>query len=101
MIAPLCPHISEELWERRKHPYSIHQQPWPHSDEKVAAEETVEIPVQINGKVRDHVQVPANANEATVVAAAKALPRWAEHLGGKEPSRVIYVPSRMLNVVVK
>ena len=100
MLAPLCPHISEELWERREHPYSIHQQSWPPSDAKIAAEETVEIPVQINGKVRDHVQVPVDANEATVVAAVEALPRWAEHLGGKEPSRVIYVPGRMINVVV-
>ena len=100
-LAPLCPHISEELWERRGREYSIHLQAWPASDAALAVEELVEIPVQVNGKLRDHVNVPPDADEATVRAAAEALPRWAEHLGGKEPARVIYVPGRMLNVVVK
>ena len=100
-LAPLCPHVSEELWERRGHDYSIHQQPWPQSDAALAVEELVEIPVQVNGKVRDHVEVPPDADEATVRAAAEALPRWSEHLGGKRPTRVIYVPGRLLNVVVK
>jgi leucyl-tRNA synthetase len=100
-LAPLCPHVAEELWEQRGRPYSIHQQSWPESDAALAVEELVEIPVQVNGKVRDHVEVAPDADEATVRAAAEALPRWAEHLGGKEPARVIYVPGRMLNVVVK
>jgi leucyl-tRNA synthetase len=101
MMAPLCPHVAEELWEQRGRRYSIHQQSWPESDAALAVEELVEIPVQVNGKVRDHVEVAPDADEATVRAAAEALPRWAEHLGGKEPARVIYVPGRMLNVVVK
>jgi leucyl-tRNA synthetase len=67
----------------------------------LAVEELVEIPVQVNGKVRDHVEVPPDADEATVRAAAEALPRWSEHLGGREPVRVIYVPGRLLNVVVR
>ena len=100
-MAPLCPHLSEELWERRGHLTSIHLQSWPDADQSLMVEDTVEIPVQINGKVRDHVNVSPDADEATVRAAAAALPRWSEHLGGKEPFRVIYVPGRMLNVVVK
>ena len=100
-MAPLCPHVSEELWERRGHLTSIHLQSWPDADQSLMVEDTVEIPVQINGKVRDHVNVSPDADEATVRAAAAALPRWSEHLGGKEPFRVIYVPGRMLNVVVK
>ncbi|MDA0352786.1 MAG: leucine--tRNA ligase [Chloroflexi bacterium] len=101
LMAPLCPHVSEELWERRGHEYSIHLQSWPESDTALMVEDTVEIPVQVNGKVRDRVSVAPDADEATVRAAAEALPRWSEHLGGKEPFRVIYVPGRLLNVVVK
>jgi leucyl-tRNA synthetase len=101
MLAPICPHIAEELWERRGNEYSIHLQSWPVADASLAVEETVEVPVQVNGKVRDHVNVAPDADEATVRAAAEALPRWLEHLDGKEPARVIYVPGRMLNVVVK
>jgi leucyl-tRNA synthetase len=101
MLAPPCPHIAEELWSRRGRPYSIHLQGWPEHDPALAVEELIEIPVQVNGKVRDHVEVPPDADEATVRAAAEALPRWSEHLGGREPARVIYVPGRLLNVVVR
>ena len=101
LLAPLCPHLSEELWERRGHEYSVHLQSWPESDAALAVEDTVEIPVQVNGKVHDHVNVAPDADEATVRAAAEALPRWNELTGGKEPARVIYVPGRMLNIVVK
>jgi leucyl-tRNA synthetase len=101
MMAPSCPHIAEELWARRGHVYSVHEQTWPTHDPALMVQETVEIPVQVNGKVRDRIEVAAEADEATVRAAAEALPRWAELLGGKEPVRVIYVPGRLLNIVVK
>jgi len=63
LMAPLAPHISEELWERTGHTYSIHQQPWPQYDDELAAEDEVTLVVQVNGKVRDRIQVPANIAE--------------------------------------
>jgi leucyl-tRNA synthetase len=101
MMAPSCPHIAEELWARRGGDYSVHQQTWPAHDPALMVQDTVEIPVQVNGKVRDRIEIAPDADEATARAAAEALPRWADLLGGKEPFRVIYVPGRLLNVVVK
>ncbi|MGE5596509.1 MAG: class I tRNA ligase family protein, partial [Hyphomicrobiales bacterium] len=100
LAAPLAPHITEELWSRLGKPYSIHQQRWPRFDPDLARDEEVEIVLQVNGKVRDRLTLPAGATEEQARAAAFASPRMAELLGGKEPRRVIYVPGRLLNVVV-
>ena len=100
LTAPLAPHITEELWARLRRPYSIHQQRWPVADEALARDEEVEIVVQVNGKVRERLLLPAEAAEAEALAAGAALPRVAELLGGRTPKRVIYVPGRLLNLVV-
>ncbi|MDA1061952.1 MAG: leucine--tRNA ligase [Chloroflexi bacterium] len=100
MLAPLCPHLAEELWERLGEPYSVHDQLWPVADAALTARETVELVVQVNGKVRDRLQVSASASEAEVRALAGASARVTELLAGQEPRRVIYVAGRLINFVV-
>ncbi|MCK9517973.1 MAG: leucine--tRNA ligase [Dehalococcoidia bacterium] len=100
LMAPLAPHITEELWERQGKPYSIHVQPWPQFDPEIARDDEVEIVLQVNGKVRDRLSLPADATEEQAREVAMASPRIQEWLNGKEPKRVIYVPGRLLNVVV-
>ncbi len=100
MMAPLAPHITEELWERMGRPYSVHLQPWPHFDPELATDDEVEVVVQVNGRVRDRVMLPAGASEDDARAAALALPRVAEQVDGKTPRRVVYVPDRLLNIVL-
>src|SRR5690606_28434062 len=100
MLAPSCPHIAEELWERTGRPYSVHQQPWPEFDPGQAREETVRLAVQVNGRVRGHIDVPADADEAAVRAAADAEPNVREHIEGRPVARVVYVPGRLLNLVL-
>ena len=99
MLAPICPHVSEELWERLGQPYSVHQQDWPAVDPSLTARETVELVVQVNGRLRDRLQVSPDADEAEVRALADASERVAAALGGNEPRRVIYVPGRLINLV--
>ncbi|MCC6236923.1 MAG: leucine--tRNA ligase [Dehalococcoidia bacterium] len=106
MLAPSCPHIAEELWTRTGHGQdasrgSVHVQPWPAFDPALAARDVVEIAVQVNGRVRERLELPADADEATARAAAEALPKVAEHTTGHEVVRVIYVPGRLLNIVVR
>ena len=100
LTAPFAPHVAEELWERRGKPYSVHRQVWPAFDEALAVEETVEIAVQVNGKVRDRLTLPAGAGEDEALELALASERVRGHMGGGAPRRVIYVPGKLLNVVV-
>ena len=100
MVAPLCPHIAEELWERLGQPYSVHEQAWPEFDPSLTAMETVELVVQVNGKVRDRVEAAPDASEDEVRALAERSERVAEFVEDKELRRVIYVPGRLINLVV-
>jgi len=100
LMAPVVPHVSEELWARRKQPYSIHTQPWPVFEAAAAAEDMITIVVQVNGKLRDRVTLPADASEADVQAAALATEGVVRHLEGKQPAKVIVVPGKLVNVVV-
>ncbi|MGH2608382.1 MAG: leucine--tRNA ligase, partial [Tepidiformaceae bacterium] len=100
MMAPLAPHISEEIWERLGRPYSIHLQRWPKFDAELASDDEVEVVVQVNGKVRDRLRLPAGTSEEDARAAAFALPRVAEQVDGQTPRRVVYVPDRLLNIVL-
>jgi leucyl-tRNA synthetase len=100
LMAPFVPHIAEELWERTGGKYSIHQQAWPVYDEAIAAEEMVTYPVQVNGKLRDRITVPADANEETIKAAALASARVQEFLNGGQPKNVIVIPGRLVNIVM-
>jgi leucyl-tRNA synthetase len=79
----------------------VHEQAWPAFDPALAAQDRVEIAVQVNGRVRERLELPADTDEATAREAANALPRIAELLEGREIARVIYVPGRLLNIVVR
>lgn len=94
------PHISEELWRRIGRPYSIHQQPWPVANPDLAKEDVVEMAVQVNGKVRDRIEVAADTPEADVQAAALASAGVQKWIEGKAVRKVIVVPGRTVNIVV-
>jgi leucyl-tRNA synthetase len=100
LLCPIAPHITEELWSRLGKPYSIHQQPWPVWDEEVAAEETLTLVVQINGKLRDRIQVPVDIDEAGARTLALASENAQRYIGDKEPRKVIYVQGRLVNIVL-
>ncbi|MGH2633272.1 MAG: class I tRNA ligase family protein, partial [Tepidiformaceae bacterium] len=100
LTAPLAPHIAEELWEQIGERYSIHLAPWPEFDPDLAREDEVEVVVQVNGKVRDRLTLPLTSAEADVRSAAFASPRVAEWMAGREPKRVVFVPGKLLNIVV-
>jgi leucyl-tRNA synthetase len=101
MLAPVAPHIAEELWTNQLgKPYSVHQQMWPKFDEEAAKEDSIEIPVQVNGKLRDKVIVPAEAGEDEIKSAALASEIIQKFLEGKEPRKVIVAQKRLVNVVL-
>jgi leucyl-tRNA synthetase len=100
MLAPLAPHIAEEMWERLGEPYSVHQQPWPEWDPELAAVATVEMVVQVNGKVRDHLTLPAGTATTEAERLALASPRVQAAMDGKSVRKVIVVPDRLVNVVI-
>jgi len=100
MMAPVTPHIAEELWERLGKPYSIHTQPWPEVDRKAAADDQIALIVQVNGKLRDRITVAADISEEDAKAAAVNSEAARRFMEGKEPRKVIYVPGRLVNIVV-
>jgi len=112
MMAPFTPHIAEELWAQQGHPYSIHQQNWPVYDAAKAAEDEVTLVVQVNGKVRERIMVPATIEEARATELAlattelalanEAVQKW---LADGAPKKIIFIPGRngqepKLNLVV-
>ena len=101
ILSPFAPHLAEELWQRLGHDHTLAYENWPEYDEAYLVEDTIEVPVQVNGKLRVVIQVPADADKEAVLAAAKAEPKLAQHLEGKDLVKEIYVPGRMVNLVVK
>jgi leucyl-tRNA synthetase len=100
LIAPVAPHIAEELWARTGHGFSIHQQLWPVADPNLAAEDEMEIVLQVNGKVRDKLTVPVGAGEEQLRELAMASERVQGHVGDKTIRKVVVVPGKLVNVVV-
>ncbi len=100
MVAPLAPHLAEELWQRLGHGTSLAHGPFPSADPRYLVADTVEYPVQVNGKVRGHITVAADADNPTVQAAALADDKVVAFLAGAEPKKVIVVPGRLVNLVV-
>ncbi len=101
LLAPIAPHIADELWERSGFTGSVHQQTWPDYDPAALEQDTITVAVQVSGKRRGEVTVPKDADKAAVLAAAKAEPNVGRHLEGKEVVREIVVPGRLVNIVVK
>jgi leucyl-tRNA synthetase len=100
MLAPVAPHIAEELWAQTGRKYSVHNQPWPTVDEDAAREEEIVVPVQVNGKLRDRVVLPANASEEDIKSAALASEAIQKFLNGKPPKKVIVAQKKLVNIVV-
>ena len=101
VMAPLAPHMAEELWERTGHTYSVHCQMFPQWDEELAAEEQITLVVQVNGKVRDRLQVSPDVPEEEAKRLALDSPKVKLHIDNREVQRTVYVPGRLVNVVVK
>jgi leucyl-tRNA synthetase len=100
MLAPLAPHIAEELWARLGHAHSLARTDFPVADPALLVDDTIDIPVQVDGKVRSVVAVAADADAAAMQAAARADERVAAVLDGNEPRRVVVVPGRLVNFVL-
>jgi leucyl-tRNA synthetase len=101
LLAPTAPHLTEELWQKTGHDYSIHNQSWPHWDEELAKDEEITLVVQVNGKLRDRIIVPASITETEARQLAMERQRVKAYLGDRQIANVIYVPGRLVNLVVK
>jgi leucyl-tRNA synthetase len=100
LMAPGCPHVAEELWVRTGRPYSIHRQSWPEYQPELAAEEEITLIVQVNGKVRARLEVPADIEEEQARELALAEENVQRYVEGRQIRKVIYVPGRLVNIVV-
>ncbi|MFM7687521.1 MAG: class I tRNA ligase family protein, partial [Actinomycetota bacterium] len=99
LLAPMAPHIAEELWQRLGNEHSVSMSPFPVADPALLVADTVEYPVQVNGKVRGRITVAADAAGDAVQALALADERVQAALAGQAPKKVIVVPGRMVNIV--
>jgi leucyl-tRNA synthetase len=101
LVAPVTPHLAEELWEILDKPYSIHQQSWPVWDEEMLVEEMVEIPIQVNGKVRGRITIAVDSDESAIIDTALADSSVQRFIDGKEVVKVIVPRGRLVSIVVK
>jgi leucyl-tRNA synthetase len=99
LLAPSAPYVADELWRLTGRAGSVHQQRWPVWDAELAREELVQIPVQVDGRLREVLEIPAGAPEAEVVEAALKLERISQPLAGRSITKTIYVPGKILNIV--
>jgi leucyl-tRNA synthetase len=100
LLAPLAPHVAEELWQLLGHDHTLAYEPWPTYDPALLKEETIEVPVQVGGKLRGRVVVPADADAAAIETAARSDDRIASLLDGKTVRKVVVVPGKLINFVV-
>ena len=100
LLAPAAPHLAEELWRATGHEYSVHQQRWPDYDESLSAADEFELVVQVNGKVRDRFMLPVGTDEDRVRQTVLARPRIVGLLNGGQPRKVIYIPGKILSIVL-
>jgi leucyl-tRNA synthetase len=100
LMAPFAPHASEELWRDLGHEDSVHIGHWPELDEKYLVEDTITLAVQVNGKVRAEIEVSADASKEDIEAEALKQENVIAHLQNKKPTKVIYVPGRLVSIVV-
>jgi leucyl-tRNA synthetase len=100
LVAPFAPYIAEELWHDLGYEDSVNKDNWPRWDERLIKEEVITLAVQINGRVRSEIVVPADAGEAVAIEAAKADEKIAAQIAGKDIQKAIYVPGRLVSLVV-
>jgi len=100
LIAPLAPHLAEELWENLAQEYSIFNTEWPAYDEKYIEEDKVVLAIQVNGKLRGQLETDKSAEKDEIIAAAKKVENVNRHLEGKKIVKEIYVPNKLVSFVV-
>jgi leucyl-tRNA synthetase len=100
ILSPFAPHVGEELWQRLGNKASLAYEPWPTYDESLVKDDVIEMPVQVNGKVRGVISLPVGADETAVREAALAEPKVRSHMEGKAIKKVIFVPGKILNFIV-
>ncbi|MCK5577001.1 MAG: class I tRNA ligase family protein, partial [Dehalococcoidales bacterium] len=101
LLAPTAPHLTEELWQRMGNDYSVHNQRWPAWDEALVKEEEITLVVQVNGKLRDKLTVPASITEGEARTLALGRQKVISYLEGRQVVKVIYVPKGLVNLVVR
>ncbi|WP_434577887.1 leucine--tRNA ligase [Thermoanaerobacterium thermosaccharolyticum] len=101
VLAPFAPHFSEEMWERLGYSYSVFNQKWPEYDEKALVKDTIEIAIQVNGKVRGRLEIPSGATEKEIQDKALVVESIKQFIEGKEIKKVVVVKNRLVNIVVK
>ena len=101
ILAPFSPHLAEELWSRLGHAHTLAYEQWPEYDETLLVENTLEIPVQVLGKLRGKIEVPTDSSRESILEAAKADPKVASFIAGKTIVKEIYVPGKMVNLVIR
>jgi leucyl-tRNA synthetase len=99
LLSPFAPHLAEELWRHMGHDASVALAAWPDADASLLVREVVRLAVQVNGKRRDEIEVPGDADETAIRGAALASEAVQRHLGGRDPKKVIVVPGRLVNIV--
>jgi leucyl-tRNA synthetase len=100
-MSPFAPHFAEEMWEKLGYGFSIFNQKWPVWDEAALVKDTVELAIQINGKVKSKVEVSSSASDKEVEAAAMDNSEIKELISGKQVAKVIIIKNRLVNIVVK
>jgi leucyl-tRNA synthetase len=100
LMAPITPHIAEELWAALGKPYSVHTQSWPEFDAEAAKEDEITLVVQVNGKVRDRITVPAGISEAEAQEKALASEIVQQHVDGQTPKKIIVIAGKLVNIVL-
>ncbi len=101
MISPFAPHIADELWEALGHAQPLLRAPWPSADPRLSAEEELEIPVQVNGRLRSRIRVAADMSDEEIQSRACADEKVAQHLNGKRVMKLIVVPGKLVSIVAK
>jgi leucyl-tRNA synthetase len=100
ILSPFAPHLAEELWQALGHTNTLAYEEWPRYDPALTKADEIEVPVQVNGKLRSKLTVPAGIDKAALEKAALADPKVQEHIGGKPVKKVIVVPGKLVNIVV-
>jgi leucyl-tRNA synthetase len=100
ILSPFAPHIAEELWQKLGHDKTLAHEPWPKFDSELVKEAEIELAIQVNGKIKDKIVVPAQADDEQIKQKALASEKVIAALGGKQPKKVIVIKSRLVNIVV-